>query len=177
MPPVVRSRLQVLAVGLVLVAGPVGVAGCGAEIGDSCIILQDCNPQGEQDLRFCDTSQTHGYCTIQGCDFDTCPEEAVCIRFFTGSFANRPCDPATEDIATDMCAVDELCALDAHCVPRSSEVRYCMRKCGDQGDCRAEYECRDLDLMRSHGGEPVLAPGATLADPGLDVPSFCGMAP
>ena len=33
----------------------------------------------------CDTSSPdgQGYCTIEGCDWNTCPSEAVCIRFFT----------------------------------------------------------------------------------------------
>jgi len=158
----VRATLLVLA----LVAGA-----CGNEIGDSCSISQDCSPDGD---RVCDNFQPSGYCTILGCDFDTCPGEAVCIRFFTGSFTNRTCDPVTEDLATDDCAVDELCAIDGHCVPRSAEVRYCMRTCDTTADCRGGYECRDLELMKDHGGQPVLAPGEIL---GTEVQGFCAAAP
>jgi hypothetical protein len=146
-------------------------AGCGKEIGDDCILNQDCSPDGD---RVCDTASTDGYCTIQGCDHDSCPEEAVCIRFFTGSFANLTCDPATEDVATDMCAFDELCALDGHCVARSSEIRYCMRACDSSSQCRDGYECRDLALMTAHGGQPVVAPGETLGD---NPQGFCAEAP
>ena len=160
----------VLGVGICLGLG-LGAAACGNEIGDSCVVAADCSPNGD---RICDNASDDGYCTIQGCDFDTCPEEAVCIRFYTGSFSNRECDPATEDLATDMCAVDELCAVDGHCVPRSAEVRYCMRSCESGGDCRDGYECRDLELMKDHGGEPVLAPGQVLGD---SPPRFCAQAP
>lgn len=145
--------------------------GCGKEIGDDCIISSDCSPNGD---RQCDTSSKEGYCTIQGCDFDTCPEEATCIRFFTGDFTNRPCDPDTEDNGTDACSLDELCALTAHCVPRSSEVRYCMRTCSSQSDCRDGYECRDLTLMIAHGGQPVLGPDERIDD---NAPKFCAPSP
>lgn len=154
-------------------AAALATAGCGHEIGDSCGINSDCT-NDSTDPRVCDAFSPQGYCTIPGCDFDTCPDEAVCIQFFTGSFSNRTCDPATEDVATDMCAIDEACAIDGHCVPRAAEVRYCMRRCDSDGDCRNGYECRDLQLMKDHGGQPVLAPGEVL---GADLPKFCAAAP
>jgi len=147
------------------------VAACGKEIGDPCIVSSDCSTDG---TRQCDSSSKEGYCTIRGCDYDTCPSEAACIRFFTGSFSNRTCDPTTEDRSTDNCSLDELCSIEGHCVPRSSEVRYCMRTCESNGDCRDGYECRDLDLMKSHGGEPVLAPGEIVD---ASAPKFCAIAP
>ncbi|MBX3154713.1 MAG: hypothetical protein KF773_01850 [Deltaproteobacteria bacterium] len=145
------------------------IAGCGREIGDKCIISTDCDPNG---TRQCDSSAHEGYCTIQGCDVGTCPDEAVCVRFFTGSFANRPCDPATEDRpgGTNECTFDELCSLAGHCVPRSSEIRFCMKICESASDCRDKYECRNLDLMRAHGGEPVLEPGTIIDE---KAPNFC----
>lgn len=146
-------------------------AACGKEIGDPCVISSDCSPNGD---RQCDLSSKGGYCTVQGCDYDTCPEEAACIRFFTGSFTNRPCDPATEDRSTDACTFDELCSLVGNCVPRSSEVRFCMKTCDSDGDCRDGYECRDLAKMKEHGGQPVLAPGTAIDD---SSPKFCAPAP
>ena len=140
-------------------------AGCGKEIGDSCIVSSDCSPNGD---RMCDVSQHEGYCTIQGCDYETCPDEAVCVRFFTGSFANKTCSGIAD------CSLDELCDLNGHCVPRSSEVRYCMKKCDSSDDCRDGYECRDIELMRTHGGEPVLAPGVVVDD---SAPKFCAISP
>jgi hypothetical protein len=151
------------------------LAACGTEIGDSCLSSQDCSPNGD---RVCDVAQVDGYCTIAGCDYDTCPEEAVCVRFFVGQFDNRPCDPVTEDLQnsdeTDDCTFDEMCTLAGQCVPRSAELRYCMRRCGGDGDCRDAYECRDNALMIEHGGEPVLPPGQR---PDGDLQRFCAQAP
>jgi len=157
---------------------------CGKEIGDACITGTDCSPNGD---RLCDPASIGGYCTILGCDYTTCPDEAACIRFFTGNFENKTCDPAkTADAcrapnATDCCSLDELCAIEGatgeikgHCVARSSEIRYCMRTCDSDSDCRDNYECRDLAKMKTHGGEPVLAPGSVVDERS---PKFCAAAP
>jgi hypothetical protein len=103
-----------------------------------------------------------------GCDYSTCPEESACIRFFSGSFANKLCDEG------EGCSLDELCDLNNRCVPRTAETRYCMRTCDSNDDCRDGYECRDLDLMRKHGGEPVLAPGVEIDE---SAPKFCAISP
>jgi hypothetical protein len=151
--------LAVIAFGLALTVG------CGKEIGDSCVVSSDCSPNGD---RLCIDPGTEGYCTVAGCDYSTCPEESACIRFFTGSFANRDCQ------STNDCSLDELCSLTNKCVPRSSEIRYCMKTCDDDGDCRDGYECRDLAKMRLHGGEPVLEPGTPIDS---SAPKFCAVAP
>ena len=150
-----------------LVAAALG--GCGKEIGDACIIATDCSPNGD---RVCDpvSNSPGGYCTIQGCDVTTCPGEAACIRFFSGSFSNKECNFADPK---DACSRDELCAVNGHCVARSSETRFCMRTCGDDSDCRDGYECRDLDRMRRHGGEPWLGPGVVVDE---TAPKFCAVA-
>ncbi len=153
---------------LVLVLAAIG---CGKQIGDACIVASDCAIDG---TRVCDSTQREGYCTIAGCDYSTCPGEAACVRFFDGSFSNLPCDPTTENITTDDCSEDELCTLEGQCVPRSAESRFCMKKCDQTSDCRDGYECRDLDLMKAHGGEPVLAPGEKIDN---NAPKFCAMAP
>lgn len=168
----------------------IGGLGCGKEIGDACFSAADCSPNGD---RQCDTASSEGYCTVQGCDVDTCPEEAVCVRFYTGSFADRQCDRFTEDRGTDQCSFDELCSLTAEicapekvpgsvsdpdacgrCVPRSAEIRFCMRKCESDGDCRDSYECRGFEEMKAHGGEPVLEVGGVTDS---KAPSFCAGAP
>ncbi|HVK89306.1 MAG TPA: hypothetical protein VM513_34525 [Kofleriaceae bacterium] len=140
-------------------------AGCGSEIGDSCTLSIDCSPDGD---RQCDSSAKEGYCTIQGCDFNTCPDEAVCVSFFSGGFTNRPCE------SSDDCSLDELCALDGHCVTQKSEQRNCMRTCESNDDCRDGYECRDLQLMIEHGGQPVMSPGQPIDE---NAPKFCAAAP
>lgn len=148
--------------------------GCGKEIGDECIVSTDC---GSDVNLVCDVASLNGYCTIPGCDFGTCPDEAVCIRFFTASFENLPCDPATEDLegagSTNDCGLDEVCTLNGQCVPSASETRFCMKKCGGSGDCRGGYECRDEALMRAHGGEPVPPPGERVEQ----FDAFCAEAP
>jgi hypothetical protein len=173
MPALMRTRLVVLS-GLVAVLAVSGA--CGKEIGDACVIAPDCSPDGD---RICDPSSVDGYCTIQGCDVDTCPGESVCVRFFTGSFSNKECDYAG---GGGECSLDELCALSGRCVARSAEVRFCMRTCGSNGDCRGDsnddgrndYECRNIDLMKAHGGEPVLGSGVVVDDRS---PKFCAAAP
>ncbi len=144
-------------------------AGCGDEIGDGCSISSECSNRGN---RFCDTTQPGGYCTIIGCDHGTCPDEAVCVRFFpVGPVPeSAPCDHAAEDISTDDCGFDELCTLGDYCAPRTAEIRFCMKKCGGDGDCRDDYECRTKDLMIAHGGEPVTELGAPISD---DPQKFC----
>lgn len=157
----VRSLAPIAAVALAAVVA----SGCGDEIGDSCTLSNDCSAQGD---RTCDLASPEGYCTIQGCDFDSCPEEAICVRFFPSVETNISCT------ADGDCSPDELCALGGFCVPRSSEVRFCMKSCGSGGDCRDRYECRTEDLMLAHGGEPVLDPSK---DPPSSLPRFCAAAP
>lgn len=148
-------------------------AGCGAEIGDSCERSIDCSPDGD---RICDRSESSpgGYCTVRGCDYESCPDDAVCVRFFSAVFPDLTCDPATEDISTDDCLPVEECTIGGTCAPRLSEARFCMRRCSSNDDCRGGYECRDRDLMIEHGGEPVLAPGRSQSG---SLPRFCAVAP
>lgn len=152
-------------------AALVAAAGCGDQIGDNCSISSECSPQGD---RFCDTTQPGGYCTVIGCDFGTCPEEAVCVRFFPVGNRSSVCDSQSEDVTTDNCSFDEICTLGNYCAPRSAEIRFCMKSCGGNGDCRGAYECRDRELMIQHGGEPVPPPGE-LVDP--NPARFCAQAP
>ena len=149
---------------LTIIAICIGAPGCGHEIGDSCSISSDCSSSGD---RLCDIASTNGYCTIPGCDFDTCPEEATCVRFFSVGDTNIPCE------SNDECLAEELCTLGGFCVPRSAEVRFCMRKCGSDGDCRDNYECRTEQLMKDHGGEPVGPPGTAIGE----IEPFCAQAP
>ncbi len=137
-----------------------GAAGCGDQIGDSCRLSSDCSATGG---RICDTDSPDGYCTVIGCDFDTCPGEAVCVRFFPNSAGGARCDPDTEDQpsseGTDDCLPSQLCTIASVCVERSSETRFCMKRCEGGGDCREGYECRDEARMIKNGGEPVPDPG------------------
>jgi hypothetical protein len=138
---VVLSRALVL--GLCLAA-----AACGREIGDQCRVSDDC--VDNQLDRQCDTSQPGGYCTVIGCDQNSCPDEAACIRFFPVAFLKGlSCDDRNPNVTT--CPPDQLC-VQRVCVPRASERRYCARSCDDDGDCREEYECRETGR---NGAEPL----------------------
>src|SRR5262245_58444315 len=129
---------------LVLAVAAASGAGCRREIGDECTTAADCNPNGS---RSCDSSQPGGYCTIQGCDERSCPEEAACIRYFPAQFLTRACEPgATPDrcpLEPEICcAADEICLNTGMCAPLSTELRYCVKTCSSVDDCRGGYECR-----------------------------------
>ena len=145
--------------------------GCDSSIGDSCRIASDCSPYGD---RICDSTSPGGYCTVAGCDWDTCPTDSVCVRFYSGSIENRSCTRETEDKqgGTNDCSPDEVCTIYGKCSPSAAESRYCMLSCDDGGDCRDNYECRNEGLMKVHGGEPVLGPMSTSS-----LPSFCAASP
>lgn len=137
-------------------------AACGNKIGDSCSFGTDCASDG---TRVCDMASHEGYCTIPGCDYGTCPSEAVCVRFY-------PLVNLTQDCADDSgCTPDEVCTH-GKCALRSSESRYCMLSCGGQGDCRDAYECRDEARAALHGGEIVQNPNGS----GPDDHGFCASA-
>src|SRR6185436_17014548 len=93
----------------------------------------DCSQESE---RLCDISQPGGYCTIEGCDERTCPEESVCIRFFPRLDLNKACS------AAEPCTAAEICLPEGKCAPRASERRYCVHSCNDNSDCRGGYDCR-----------------------------------
>jgi hypothetical protein len=127
----VKRTVQALATTCLLLS----LWACGRKIGDECKTQYDCNE--EDDTRTCDISQPGGYCTIEGCDETSCPEEAVCIRFFPAeAFLTDRCDPPAT------CESHEICLQSGWCAPRSSEHRRCLLRCKDSGDCRDEYECR-----------------------------------
>ena len=131
---------------------PLVVVGCGNEIGTSCSTNVDCSPLGD---RVCLTAQLDGYCTIEGCDVGTCPDEAVCIRSFPASYLSTICDPNTEDsldpnvTPTNDCTHTEVCLSSGFCAQRTAERRYCMLSCEDDADCRAGYECRSTGTRGS----------------------------
>ena len=158
--PVVRLFATALAL--------LGAVGCGKEIGDDCSLNVDCDPNGG---RICDLQSPGGYCTVQGCDVDTCPDDSVCVSFYIASFEGLDCDPRASNTT---CSADEVCTLQGQCVPRSSEVRYCMATCESNDDCREDYECRDETLMQAHGGQPVTREGEGL---GSNLQRFCATAP
>lgn len=120
-----------------LALGALLVQGCGKEIGDSCSTNVDCAQDGTRD---CDLSQPSGYCTILGCDEQSCPSEAVCVRVFPYVSPGQSCTQDSD------CTSDQLCLPEGFCVPRAAERRYCERTCGSNGDCRSGYACRQVGI-------------------------------
>lgn len=151
---------------LLLVALPaVFVSACGHEIGDSCGTNVDCASDGTRD---CDLSQPGGYCTINGCDEESCPSESVCIRIFPYNYAGAACQHDTD------CPSDHLCLPDGLCVPRASERRYCEKKCGGDGDCRSEYVCREAGIEGKPSMMSTYGSIALVAEPNQSmVVKFC----
>jgi hypothetical protein len=130
-------------------------AGCTPSIGDGCKTNVDCSRLGD---RFCDTSAPGGYCTVDGCNQGTCPDNALCIRFLSADF-DKPCD-LTKRFPENGCGPDERCVCDvfengvckdgsAHCASETTERRFCQKPCGSNGDCREGYECRETGTMGS----------------------------
>ena len=172
----VQRSLPSYVFAVVLWAALMTSVGCGKEIGDGCTTANDCAQDG---TRACDpdSNSPGGYCTVIGCEFGSCPGEAVCIRFFPGASTNLPCNPELEDTGEeDRCLPDEVCTLGGVCVPRTAESRFCMRRCNGGGDCRGGYECRDEELMVSHGGEPVSNPDGE-EDATETLQGFCAPSP
>jgi len=138
---------------------------CGSEIGDSCSTNVDCAQDGTRD---CDLSQPGGYCTVNGCDEKSCPEEAVCIRIFPYESPGAACQQDSD------CASSDLCLPEGLCVPRASERRYCERKCGSDGDCRGGYECRAAGIQGVPSNQTTYGSVALVANPTAStVVKFC----
>src|SRR5262249_13731562 len=123
-------------------------------IGDDCSTNVQCNAQGTQE---CDVSQPGGYCTVEGCDLSSCPDESLCVRFFPVSASNGPC--TFPDVAK-ACAVRDICLAEGICIEPRLERRFCMKSCSSKGDCRDGYDCCSTDvggaelLPRSNGDVP-----------------------
>jgi hypothetical protein len=99
----------------------------------------------------------------------------VCVRFYPVTTSNRSCDPALEDRdGVDDCTADEVCTIQRICSPRNSEVRFCMKTCGSNGDCRDDYECRDEAKRIMNGGEAVPEAGEPA---GSNLERFCAAQP
>jgi len=80
------------------------VVGCGPAIGDDCSSSLDCS---QQNNRVCDRQQPGGYCTVIGCENNSCPDDAVCVTFRPEPerLASTWCMAACED--TDDCRGDD----------------------------------------------------------------------
>lgn len=53
-------------------------AACAPTIGDACEDALQCSVNADRE---CDLTQPLGYCTLRGCDPDTCPDSAICVEW------------------------------------------------------------------------------------------------
>jgi hypothetical protein len=117
-----------LVLGLTLTLGA-----CKPGIGDACTVSTDCSQTAD---RICDTSQPGGYCTIYNCEpagtnaASKCPDDAACIAF------------GAEPSPKDGCQT----ALGSTPYQRT----FCLKKCGNNNDCRDGYECVDPQDPNRH---------------------------
>jgi hypothetical protein len=119
--------------------------GCQPEIGDDCSNASDCSVQEQ---RTCDTTLPGGYCTVLGCDADTCPDEASCVAF-----------------QSVLSIAPECASFQAR--PRLQRS-LCMKTCKNDSDCRNGYACVDMSRRNPWG--------ATVVDPGASG-KVCALAP
>jgi hypothetical protein len=76
--------------------------GCAPAVGDSCETSAECPTEA-----ICDVTAPDGYCTIPGCDSESCPDGTVCVEFNAEeSFCMEWCD---ED---RMCRTGYACRMD-----------------------------------------------------------------
>ena len=78
------------------------LAGCAPSVGDSCETSTEC-PSGA----ICDVTAPGGYCTIDGCDAESCPDGSVCVEFDDeNTFCMEYCESDSE------CRRDYVCRSD-----------------------------------------------------------------
>jgi hypothetical protein len=158
--------LALAAYGAALVgAGASGlvVGGCTPSIGSSCELSTDCSSQGD---RVCDTAEPNGYCTVQNCKPNECPDEAACVEFN----ASVPgCPYSDRD-------------------PSRLSVSFCMAQCHSDGDCRSDtdstgrrlYTCADPRLTPWHAlildDDQTQKTCLPTPDPGVVIGSDAGTA-
>lgn len=80
-----------------------------------------------------------GLCTVgTGCSKaigDDCGTNADCP---TGSYCDKTMPGGMCTIAN--CRPDD-CPDDSVCIEFPNQERYCMARCGSDGDCRSDYQC------------------------------------
>lgn len=169
-----------------------GTAGCTRRIGDSCKTNVECSPLGD---RFCDLASPDGYCTVEGCDNTTCPDSAVCVRFFSlkigdglscdsrlSARAAADCAPGTPGCCVagtpGCCRIGEQCLCDqpdcgknGYCASESTERRWCMHGCSSDGDCRNGFQCLPT------GSNGTLGITVRNDDGTIDLPTYSYCAP
>lgn len=98
------------------------VSGCQPGVGSGCTLSTDCGTTG---ALVCDTSEFQGYCTVEDCVPDECPNSAACVLF-------NPVVPG--------------CGPDDYNQGSRISAQFCMATCGSNSNCRDGYECANPTL-------------------------------
>jgi len=118
-----------------------------------------CNPFCED--RQCQSRADGGAGSDAGTDGGLPPCEPICPQ---GSMTST--NEACPSGPTNDCTADEICLDEGLCAPRSSEMRFCLKVCGSDSDCRTGYICRPTGTA---GNEALSATPCTQT-------AFCGPA-
>lgn len=108
--------------------------GCGPAIGDDCSTSLDCSAQNN---RVCDRQQPGGYCTLNGCENRSCPDEAICVTFrpepqrLATTWCMAACDVAgdcRDDQGYRCLSASQVNALspDTAAVPYKPNAKFCV---------------------------------------------------
>ena len=181
---------------------------CGKEIGDSCSTSVDCNQDNSRDCDLsqpggyctvigCDEKS----CPSEAVCIRIFPYEVSRPACQYSPDASNASNASVCPIGTGVCQGDNICGCTqdsdctsdglcvpdvtqvpdvthGYCVPRTSERRYCERNCGNNGDCRGGYVCREAGIegntpLTSTYGSIALVANANTST----VVRFCAQAP
>jgi hypothetical protein len=196
-----RRLLQVVASALlpaVLCIGVTLAGGCSKKVGDSCATNVECSPLGD---RFCDLASPDGYCTVEGCDSMSCPDNSTCIRFFSLKInSSATCDsalsPALPVNASDpnspldcdnqaaccKAGTPQCCQVGERCLcpqPGCGKAGYCASESTEHRwcmrTCSSDSDCRSGYKCLTTGANGALA--VAVPDLGNIVPTVSYCAP
>lgn len=72
----ITSKARKTSLTLAFLLATLVAASCGTAIGDNCSDDSDCPTIG-----YCDRAMPGGYCTLENCREDDCPDGSVCVEF------------------------------------------------------------------------------------------------
>jgi hypothetical protein len=103
-------------------------------------LSKPCNPFCED--RQCQSPADGGRGSDAGLGGALPPCEPICPQDPTTTSLNETCP----DGPTNDCTADEICLEEGVCAPLSTELRFCLKVCGSNGDCRGGYVCRPTGI-------------------------------
>jgi hypothetical protein len=116
-----RSRALIASLVALLASASLPL-GCARRIGDGCTLDTDCSINND---RRCDISQVGGYCTVAECDRSSCPDDALCVEFFSDvarrarRFCMAPCVTDGDCRSGYTCQAPDAQGLFTACPPAS----------------------------------------------------------